>query len=262
MVWIKICVLFFLGTCSFGCGAQRSVERALQVELPVTDGVDVPAVHEYLSRVYDTVLACRYDQALDATLEGLIKFPANFALQLELTILLGDHSENFSSPLKEIMIQRSKELFIKLGKEVYKQPKRDIYLFRNEYYYRFAMYKDQYELGIEVVADYWGTPEWQKVGKSGYYYQGVGAANYARELCKQGDKELATCYAHKALVAWAQYFTLKNDYYNAYVHYALALGILGHTQEMMRALQRSADLIKRDLTYHEFKEVIEFVEQL
>jgi hypothetical protein len=43
------------------------------------------------------------------------------------------------------------------------------------------------------------------------------------------------------------------------VHYALALGILGHTEEMYRALQRSASIIGRDLEYHEFKEVIDFV---
>ena len=54
-----------------------------------------------------------------------------------------------------------------------------------------------------------------------------------------------------------QHFTHENDYYNSYVHYALALGILGYRTEMLRALQRSAQLINKDLTYHEFTEVID-----
>lgn len=57
----------------------------------------------------------------------------------------------------------------------------------------------------------------------------------------------------------AQYFTYDHNYYNSYVHYALALGILGYEDEMMKALQRSADLIHKDLSYTEFKDVTDFV---
>ncbi len=64
----------------------------------------------------------------------------------------------------------------------------------------------------------------------------------------------------KALVALAQYFSYENDYYNSYVHYALALEIIGYKEEMMRALQLSASIINRDLSYHEFKEVINFID--
>jgi|WetSurMetagenome_2_1015567.scaffolds.fasta_scaffold1283277_1 hypothetical protein len=41
--------------------------------------------------------------------------------------------------------------------------------------------------------------------------------------------------------------------------HGLALGILGHKDEMMRALRRVAELIGRDLSYTEFKDVIDFV---
>ena len=160
------------------------------------------------------------------------------------------------------MLTKAKELFDKLLKEAPSQPKEKYYPFKNEYYFRLTMYKEQYELGQEIVAHYWGKETWKRAGGNGYYYQGVGAARYARKLIDQGNKGLAFEYARKAIVSWAQYFSYENNYYNAYVHYALALGILGHKEEMMRALLRSASILKRDLSYQEFKEVIDFVNSL
>lgn len=96
----------------------------------------------------------------------------------------------------------------------------------------------------------------------GYYSQGVGASNYALELYQKGDKKLAQFYAQKALIAWAQCFSYDNNYYNAYVHYALSSGLLGYKEEMLRALQRSAELIHQDLNYPEFKKVIELINKV
>lgn len=79
---------------------------------------------------------------------------------------------------------------------------------------------------------------------------------------KKGLKAQAYEYGQKAIVAWAQYFSYKNDYYNAYVHYALALGILDYHEEMMRALHRSSIMIGKDLDYFEFKEITDFIEQV
>jgi hypothetical protein len=110
-----------------------------------------------------------------------------------------------------------------------------------------------------MTEHYWELNELTDYGHKGYYFQGVGAANYAKQLLVKQETSLALEYAEKAIFAWAQYFSYFNTYYNAYVHYGLALGILGHEQDMMRALQRGADLIKTDLNFHEFKEIIEFI---
>ena len=99
-------------------------------------------------------------------------------------------------------------------------------------------------------------------GWGGYYSQGVGASNYAYKLYQAGNRALAMVYAQKALVAWAQCLSYDNNYYNAYVHYGLTLGILGDKTEMLRALQRGAELIHQDLTYPEFKKVIELIDKL
>lgn len=238
------------------------IERALALELPGTNTVASPEVHKISADMMQKVRESEYEQAIDITLAGLAKYPHDFELQADLASLIGDTSEITDEPLKGRMLQKAGELFERLLKELDIQPKEIYYQFKNEYYYRNAMYREQYENGIQNVAEYWGTPQWKEVGASGYYRQGVGAANYAKVLMQQQKKALALEYAQKAIVAWAQYFSYANDYYNAYVHYALALGILGYHEEMMRALQRSASIIKRDLDYFEFKEVTDFIDTL
>ncbi len=236
------------------------IERALALELPSTNTIVSQEANAVSKEAFKKVQEGNYEEAINITLSGLKKFPKDFTLQSDLAALLGDCSENTTAPLKDRMIQKSKIMFDGLVKEADGQPKEAFYSFKNEYYFRFAMYRKQYELGLMRVADYWGTNEWASIGFNGYYSQGVGASNYARKLLEQGNQSLALDYAQKALVAWAQYFSYENDYYNSYVHYALALGIIGYKEEMMRALQRSASIINRDLSYHEFKEVINFIE--
>ena len=147
--------------------------------------------------------------------------------------------------------------------EIEGKPKPEIYSFKNEYFYRFGKYKEQYENGLAMIADYERTEGLlHQHGSRGYYCQGVGAANYAKQLLIAGNKVEALDYAQKAVIAWAQHFSYKNSYYNSYVHYSLALGILGYRQEMFNALNRSAYLIQRSLDYHEFKEIIDFFQKL
>lgn len=238
------------------------IERALALELPSTNTIVSEEAQKFDKDMMKKVRESEYEQAIDITLAGLAKFPNDFELQAGLAGLIGDTSEITDEPLKGRMLQKASVLFERLLKELDVQPKETYYPFKNEYYYRNALYREQYENGIQNVAEYWGTPQWKKVGINGYYRQGVGAANYAKVLIQQGNRALALEYAQKAIVAWAQYFSYTNDYYNAYVHYALALGILGYHEEMMRALQRSSSIIKRDLEYFEFKEVTDFIDQM
>jgi len=69
-------------------------------------------------------------------------------------------------------------------------------------------------------------------------------------------------WARRAVKAWENYFEFKADYYNAYVHYALALGILGRHGEMSAALKTSAKLSGKSDSYREFAEVRQKVEKL
>ena len=238
------------------------IESALKLKLLVSDANTAQEVSNFSEQATKKVHEGQYEEAISEILKGLEKFPKNFALQSDLAALLGDCSEITPEPLKSRMIQKAKQLFDRLVNEVADQPKAVAYDFKNEYYFRFAMYHEQYENGSHRVADYWGTAEWDSNGFRGYYSQGVGAARYAKKLIEEGNKTLAFDYAQKAIVAWAQYFSYKNDYYNAYVHYALALGILGYKDDMMKALERSASIMKKGLDYFEFKEVIDFIQKI
>jgi hypothetical protein len=120
------------------------------------------------------------------------------------------------------------------------------YSTRNEYYYHSAQYDKQYRLGVECV----------RAGeKRGYYSQGVGAAWHAYGHARTGHSSLAEMWAKRAIRAWRNYFKFKADYYNAYVHYALALGIIGRIKNMEEALAKSAKLSGKPRAYREFEEV-------
>lgn len=234
------------------------VDRALDITLQPSDKNTSQAVSSITQKTIEHVMACDYEKALEIILLGIEQFPHSFRLQHWFATLLGDHSENFTEIVKENMEKKSKECFIKLMNEIEDQEISDIYRFKNEYFFRFADFKNQYQNGIEMVS-YCNEKSLSVV--NGYYYQGVGAAYYSKQLLIENEKELALEYAQKSLAAWEHYFSYENDYYNSYVHYALALGILGYSQKALQALQHSAQLISRDLTYHEFTEVIEFLEQ-
>jgi hypothetical protein len=241
---------------------DKIIERALALELPPTNTGISDEANAVSKEAMKKVHECEYEKSIEITVSGLKKFPQDFTLQSDLAALLGDTSEITPETLKSRMLEKSKEMFDRLLVEAEGQPKEAYYPFKNEYFYRSKMYREQYELGIKGVADYWGTDKWKSNGVKEYYYQGVGATYYAKQFLMNGSKKHALAWAQKALVAWAQYFSYENDYYNSYVHYALALGILGYKEEMMRALERSASLIKKDLNYHEFQEVIQFIKSI
>ena len=158
------------------------IEQALNLDLPSTTTVISEEASKFGTEAIKKVHKGNYEEAIKITLSGLQKFPKDFNLQSDLAALLGDCSEITPAPLNNRMIEKSKALFDRLLKEADSQPKAAFYPFKNEYYFRFGMYREQYELGLKRVADYWGTPEWNSRGFNGYYNQGVGAAHYAKKL--------------------------------------------------------------------------------
>lgn len=245
----------------FSCGDGKiTIEKILAMRFFPTDGEINLEIADICLAWFDQVKANEYQTSIEILHKGLQKYPHSFSLQTRLAAVLGDYAELSGSEQKQ-MLQKSKEIFEKLKGEVLIQPKREQFYFNNEYDYRFALYKEQYENGVAMIEHYFDLPDMGSYGYKGYYCQGVGAANYAKQLLLEHNEPLAKEYARRAVIAWAQYMSYCNDYYNAYVHYGLALGILGETKEMIRALQRGAKLIHTDLNYYEFREVLECVGQ-
>lgn len=250
---------------------NQVINKAIYFNLDVTNSSVPDEVLQLQRKMTAEIAKANYGNALDIAISGLEKYPKNFLLQTYFAMVLGDYAVQCDAPLKQRMIKKSKSIFKKLMSELKsaKQPQGIVFYFKNEYYSRFRDYKSQYENGVARINAYWRTKAWlakgfgyYPEGMGGYYSQGVGASNYAYQLYQEGNQELAMVYAQKALVAWAQCFSYDNNYYNAYVHYGLTLGILGDKTEMLRALQRGAELIHQDLKYPEFKEVIESINKL
>lgn len=239
--------------------AEISIQEMLGVTLEDAYGEANQEIIDICLMWFDQLRANEYHGAAEIIYRGLQKYPHSFALQTRLATVLGDYAGQLPAEEQKLMLQKSRQIFEKLHQEIHIQPKRDQFYFYNEYNYRFSHYKAQYENGVAMVDHYFPLGNMPSYGYKGYYFQGVGAANYAKQLLIEGDEVLAKEYARKSILAWAQYLSYCNNYYNAYVHYALALGILGEEEEMMRALQRGADLIHTGLDYYEFKEVIDFI---
>jgi len=161
-------------------------------------------------------------------------------------MVLGDYADTLTGARQKMLKQRSRAMLGGLVKRLQSIRWEWNISTRNEYYYHSSQFKKQYELGLESAE---GGGQWA------YYSQGVGASNYAYELAANGRARLAALWADRAVAAWGNFFRIKDNYYNAYVHYALALGILGRAKEMESALTRSAELSGKPESYREFREV-------
>lgn len=237
---------------------SKLIEEALKMELREADIGENDEANKIVDESFEAVNEGNYKKALAVIMDGIKSFPKDFSVQVWLATQIGDYSSHFEDELKERMIQKSKAIFEKLFREASQQEKRTYYWFMNEHYFRFRQYKNQYELGLEKVEfGLQSTENRDRRISSGYYSQGVGAAHYAKELLLNGNKKLALEYAQKAVIAWGQYFSYTNTYYNAYVHFAIALAILGNKEEALRALSHASEIIKKD--HVEFQEVKDFI---
>jgi hypothetical protein len=184
------------------------------------------------------------------------KYPADFKVANFYASTLADYAELLSGEKKKKLKKEGISILSNLLKRTRGISKGWIYRTRNEYYYQTKNYYKQYMLGVEMVTN---------GDKNGFYSQGVGAAWHALELVMKGNrnKKRSKVWAKKAINAWNNYFKyVAKDYYNPYVHYALAFGILGNDKEMNKSLFKASKLSGKPLSYYEFKEVINSINLL
>ena len=208
-LFLTVFILFISLNMHTEAFANTPVEEALHMQLAITDNRMPDEALQLQKEMTAKITKAAYGDALEIAMLGLKKFPQNFLLQTYFAMIMGDYAEQIATPIKGKMIKKSQFVFKKLMNEISDQPQSIVFYFKNEYYFRFAQYKHQYETGLARVAAFWGTKDWSTKGFGyypqgigGYYSQGVGASNYARELFKNGDKKLARVYAQKALIAW------------------------------------------------------------
>lgn len=202
---------------------------------------------------WQAVLAADYQAAIDSLTPAYRKYPRDFRVVRAYAMVLGDYGEALGGARLKPLKKRSCALLAGLMRRL-RGVRWDFNIStRNEYYFHSAQFAKQYALGLEAAA---GGNSW------GPYCQGVGAANYAYEHARAGRNRLAGLWAQRAVAAWERFLKFKDDYYNAYVHYALALGLLGRLKEMEGALNKSAGLSGKPASYKEFRDTREKISSL
>lgn len=195
---------------------------------------------------WQAVMNADYEKAIGILSPAYKKYPKAINIAETYAMVLGDYAEFVGGARLKPLKKRSCALLGGLLKRMRGMRWEFVISTRNEYYYHSAQFDKQYALGLESVA---GGNQW------GYYSQGVGAANHAYMHAENGRKRFAELWARRAISAWDKFLKFKGDYYNAYVHYALAHGILGRVKEMEAALEKSARLSQKPPSYREFADV-------
>lgn len=231
----------------------------MNVTRPGTALISAPGTMPYLewTKTYSTawkaVTDADYKKAVSILEPVYRRYPLDFKVVKTYAMALGDYADCLDGPRQKMLKRRSCGILRGLVKRMGNVRWEWNISTRNEYYYHSGQFKKQYALGVESAA---GGHSW------GYYGQGVGAANYAYEHAAAGRRGLASRWAVRAINAWENFFKFKDDYYNAYVHYALALGIAGRVPDMEAALGKSGKLSGKPGSYREFVEVREKLAKL
>lgn len=195
-----------------------------------------------------------YGAALKAADRWRRRHPGDFSVAAHYASVLGDYAEEFpAAERKRLQAESVRQMRSLLLRTACRPHPRVVGMLKNEYYWQTKQRRKQYQLGV------W---EARRGTRGGYYSQGVGAAWHALELAQRGRRLQARRWADRAVTAWKRYEKADPDYYNQFVHRALAEGVRGRPQAMEECLRRGAKLARRPLGYREFAEVRELVRAL
>jgi len=246
------------GVDGFNAASQGFFHKAgfkvdcLNLFLPRPTLISTPGVMPHIEwlesykKIWKAVEDADYGRAMELLEPIYKKYPRDFKVAKTYAMALGDYAETLDGARGKALKARSRVMLRGLLRKLGNIRWEGNISARNEYYYHTGQFRKQYLLGLEAAA---GGHSW------GYYGQGVGAANYAYQHAAAGRMKLAAFWARRAAASWEKFFLFKADYYNAYVHYALALGILGRLKDMEAALGKSASLSGKPHTYREFVSV-------
>ena len=199
------------------------------------------------SEVVAHIFKADYGRALKAVERFWKRHPFDFSVCYLYSALLGDYAElcppREAKQLKRRSIAMMRELLASSRAETDPVVLNGI---KNEYYWQTKNRMAQYKLGIARA----------KTGEAkGYYGQGVGAGWHAYELAMRGQRARALKWAKVSVTAWKKFERRDPDYYNQYVHRALAEGVLGKAEDAEASLARGATLSGKPLDFAEFQEI-------
>ena len=204
--------------------------------------------------VFASILKADYGRALQVAERYWRKHPVDFYVCYLYSALLGDYAE-FCPPNKSRALKRKSIAMMRTLLASSRAESDQIVLngIKNEYYWQTKNRRAQYRLGVARA----------RSGEAkGYYCQGVGAGWHAYELAARGHRVRARQWAKVSVAAWKKFEKRDPQYYNQYVHRALAEGVLGLADHAENSLARAAQLSGKKPNFAEFEEIRELLGQL
>lgn len=205
---------------------------------------------------WDFIHKADYKSATTHAKLGLKLFPNDTIAKFNYYSILADYA---SAKNTKELIKSHNEAILGMKKLFGKMSDQGITLYKkfslqNEYYFQTRQFKKQYYLGKRY---------YDKHGEKRFLYSsGVGAAHYALGVAKENNQKMASLWAERSIEAWELYFEHNSKYYNPYVHYAIAWGILGNKSKMMKALKNASKLSGQPMTYSEFTLTIKSINEI
>lgn len=212
---------------------HESAAAAIEAEQVAADG----------AKIWGYVQQAQYRKAFKHADLTWKKYPTNRFAQYHYAVTLGDCEEWAPLSEQEKNVKKAAKILRALLRRCNGAPARLIAASRNEYYWFSRQPRKQYRLGREQV---------RKGKYTGNYSIGVGAVTIAIEKHKKRDYGVAYTWASRAKDAFEKYFIESPSYYNAYVWYGQALGLLQDFDGMELAFETAAKLANRPVSYREF----------
>lgn len=104
---------------------------------------------------------------------------------------------------------------------------------RNEYFWFSKQPYKQYRLGISEQ-----KKSYPNAKRSGYYSQGVGAAQLAKQFALQNKKSIAVRWAKKSEQAWIKFHKIDPTWANSYSFYAMSLAFQNRLKDFEMAMTK------------------------
>lgn len=209
---------------------------------------------EWYHLCWQEIRNANYKLATENAALGLKTFPKDLFVEFNYYSILADYALSANSKTFKSMHARAVKGMRNCLRKTRGAKPAYVVVMKNEYYYQTKQFRKQFNLGITAYEKF--------KDKLDMYSSGVGGANHALKLAKENQMSRARTWAKKSIDAWEIYFEVDKKYYNPYVHYALAKGILGDEKGMMKALKQSSKLCKKPISYREFQEVLSEISQL
>lgn len=180
--------------------------------------------HQKIRKVYNSGDCAN---AVALSIEFLQKFPQSLLARYCYAVMHGDYS--YSPVHGEAEKQRLLAIAKQGMAELYNDPQRNqwdakfVRRVRNEYYWFFELYDEQYGLGVELLAQ----------EEEGHYSACVGASMMALKMLKAKSKSQAEDWAKRSLYHFAEFEKVSPDWYNINFFAAQALACLGKYEEAL-----------------------------